>query len=1201
MSVYILFSTSWSAQNGGINAINYDLASALNANAQEIFAIVSDATDSDISDAARLGVQLRVASSDYSNLHNWLPALLEDLRPSLNGECLWIGHDTITGGAALLARNIVGGKFVLFHHMDYANYYHLKKKNGEEKISSQKSLLKQADVVFGVGPRLFANAKRLRLSAKQTYLFEPGRPSFAIAASKEFDRRIAICGRLSASEDPVKNLSASIRAAVSSINNEGNRGALTLIGAEYGSARNIIGKNLPAIAVNEISYIGNRENYYSEVIDNNIVMMPSVKEGFGLVGWEALCLGIPLVLSRSCGLYEWLKANNLSEYVVSVEMTGIAPFDEMALKGALSALIGNYKDHKSRALELANSSKIKTWNETAIHFASLLSSEVPKPREEKSDPIPVKKADKPKLGFIDKDNPDGSFERFEDLLSISCKKRQLVIPIDESTDYSKGKKVKYEFWRGWAPAEQYFLYINPYASLTQTIQALAESMSRHKIFSKSIYIIRRDKSASGYLRRLFDENGIKAEIFENTIKEYIWDFCIDGDFKCAIDSETLTNYVDQSLLAYDGSTSQSETSARIFLSEKLSSPPEHAAILIEAAGGMGKTWLCRSLAEDLQRKLGPNGLVVLIQAEILRAHLVEVGIGQVEVRSLYELYLLYGRAVQDTRSFDRATFDLAVISGNIVIIVDGLDELATVLQAQFDVADFLTSVNDLSMSLKSSQVLITTRNSLIAEDFDLDKYRIKRHQLLGFSSKDLEAYASKRFRQRSTKKELSLKLIRILFSAGLSGPEHRVIPFLADVVGNILEDEADKKDDPDFEFVDEETPYRSNNEIIDNIIHSIFRREVRRQDIRVDLSDLVLFLAEVASLHGRHFDLATLHHQLSLYFYERASELQRKIILNPLFIIEGVGISFRYDFLQPYFRALYVIECIEKERSDFDALDALAKTNINNCPELDYVRKFYSKNPDGYDQILPRLIKKISSAIREGEELKSSTPKKSETARRALSAVVKIYSEVRACNSSRFSEKMIELFSPSSSMRCIDGMHLYGDFPSLDLSGVTIINSKFSEHKNFPMSKVKGAKFTYCTFERCADGEMVDKSFGSADFDSTCELGDIDRLIQSAKAKSTVSMQLAESEALIFVKSFYKLGGLYPNDPKRSWIAFSNKVPGLKNQNFESLIPEYVCVKIKKADETYYQLTKDFSKSAKDFIDNNKKDNMFRKFLKLIM
>ena len=130
---------------------------------------------------------------------------------------------------------------------------------------------------------------------------------------------------------------------------------------------------------------------------------------------------------------------------------------------------------------------------------------------------------------------------------------------------------------------------------------------------------------------------------------------------------------------------------------------------------------------------------------------------------------------------------------------------------------------------------------------------------------------------------------------------------------------------------------------------------------------------------------------------------------------------------------------------------------------------------------------------------------------------------------------------------------------------------------------------------------MVDKSFGSADFDSTCELGDIDRLIQSAKAKSTVSMQLAESEALIFVKSFYKLGGLYPNDPKRSWIAFSNKVPGLKNQNFESLIPEYVCVKIKKADETYYQLTKDFSKSAKDFIDNNKKDNMFRKFLKLIM
>lgn len=1201
MSIYVLFSTSWSAENGGINAINYDLASALNANAQEIYVIVSDATEPNRIDAARLGIKLRVASDDYSKLHNWLPTLLEDFKSSLAGECIWVGHDTITGGAALLARKTLGGKSVLLHHMDYSNYYHLKNKDGNIKISSQKALLKEADVVFAVGPRLFTNARRLRSPAQQTYLFEPGRPNFSATASKEFDLRIAICGRLSAYEDPVKNISTSVRAAISSINNEENRGALTLIGAKYGSINNVLGKNFPAVAVNEISYIGNRENYFKELLDNDILMMPSVKEGFGLVGWEALCLGIPVILSRSCGLYEWLKINELADHVVSMPMEGIPLFDEMALKGALNGLIKNYQYYKNKALELASSSKIKTWNETAIHFSSLLASEVLKPSEQKSDAFLARRPDKPKLGFVDKDNPDGNFERFEDLLSISCKKRQLVIPINESTDYSKGKKIKYEFWRGWAPAEQYFLYINPYANLTQTIHALAENILKHRILVKSVYIIRRDKSTPGYLKKLFIENGIEAEVFENTIKEYIWDFCIDGDFKCTIDSEGLNNYVDQSLIAYTEDTAQSEPSARNFLSDKLSSVPEHAAILIEAAGGMGKTWLCRSLADDLRKKLGPNGLVVLIQAEVLRAHLVEVGIGQVEVRSLYELYLLYGRSVQDRKSFDKATFDLAVISGNIVVIVDGLDELATVLQTQFDVAAFLTSINDLSTSLKTSQVLITTRDSLIAEDLDLNKYRIKRHQLLGFSTKDLEAYASKRFRHRNSKTELSFKLIKMLSSAGLSGPEHRVIPFLADVVGNILEDEADKKDDPDFDFVHEETPYSSNNEVIDKIIYSIFRREVRRQDIRVDLSDLVLFLAEVASLHGRHFDLATLHHQLSLYFYERASELQRKIILNPLFRIEGVGISFRYDFLQPYFRALYVIECIEKERSDSDALDALAKTNNNNCPELDYVKKFYSKDPDRYDEILPKLTRKISSAIREGEDPKALSAKKSETARRALSAVLKIYSEVRTCNSTRFSEKMIELFSPSSSMRRIDGMHLYGDFPSLDLSGVAVVNSKFSEHKNFPLSKVKGANFTYCTFERCADGDIVDKSFSLAEFDPTCELGDIDRLIQSAKAKSTVSMQLAESEALIFLKSFYKLGGLYPNDPKRSWIAFSSKVPGLKIQNFENLLPEYICVKAKKADETYYQLTKDFSRSAKDFIDNNKKDNLFRKFLKIIM
>jgi glycosyltransferase involved in cell wall biosynthesis len=35
-------------------------------------------------------------------------------------------------------------------------------------------------------------------------------------------------------------------------------------------------------------------------------MMPSWHEGFGLVGWEAIAAGVPLIVGKGSGLYRWL-------------------------------------------------------------------------------------------------------------------------------------------------------------------------------------------------------------------------------------------------------------------------------------------------------------------------------------------------------------------------------------------------------------------------------------------------------------------------------------------------------------------------------------------------------------------------------------------------------------------------------------------------------------------------------------------------------------------------------------------------------------------------------------------------------------------------------------------------------------------------------------------------------------------------------
>jgi len=1198
---FVFFSTSWSSQNGGVNSINYDITVALSKITNNIYCVVLNATEDDHSTASKFGIRLIVAPEGYDKSHVWLPNIIKDI-DNINDQSVWVGHDAITGGASLIAKSIKGGTSVVFHHMDYSNYYHLKNSKSSEKISNQKSLIKNADIVFAVGPRLLANAKRLRAKS-ETFMFEPGRPDQALISTSKFDYRFTICGRLSAEEDPVKNISSAVKAIATILDRDDNRGAITLIGANEGETKKYLSlSNNKSLAINEIPYINDRNQYFKELIDSDIILMPSVKEGFGLAAWEALSFGIPILISKSSGLYEWLVTNDLADGVIAIKSTGIHSIDEITIKTSLMDFIENYESYKNKAKQLASSTAIKSWSEVANRFHSLITGDelsIEKITVEKSKTQKTQEKEKKKAISVEKDNPEGDFNRFEDLLSISCRKRQLAIPVNESTDYSKGRKIKFEFWLGFNPGPQYFLYINPYANISQTIQRLGECLKKYNINTNTIYVLRRDNGASGYLKRIFTANSIKAEPCEYSIKDYLWEFCIDEDFKTQIVSEELTNYVDQSLIINLQQENIHTESSRKYLTEKLCSKPEHSALLVEAAGGMGKTWLCRSLAVAVQEKLGNTGLVISIQAEVLRGYISEVGANNLEIKTLYDLYLLYGKSVSDARSFDKATFDLAVISGNIVVLIDGLDELATVLQDRFHLESFLASIDDLSSSLKSSQVLITSRDSLIVEGLDLSLYRIQQHTLLGFSPKDLENYATKRFRDPKTKSDLATKLSRTLNQNGLASPENRVIPFLADVVGYIIEEEASKKLDPDFELVEELTPYYSNNETIDRIVYSVFRREIRRQDIGLEIKDLVLFLSELVSASGKRFEGENLRHHLALYYHDRADELYTKLTLNPLLRIEGNLISLKYDFLESYFRGIYAIDCIQHKRSDSDALDTLSKINLNSSPELDYLKKFYTSNLPEFEEALDLLINKIGLSIKPTEDKNDVARRKIEAARRAMSALLKIYCLVKNCTGARFSEKLIDLFSLNSSTPRIDGLNLYGDFPPLDLTSVHVINSRFIEYKKFPFSKVRGAKFQYCTFERCAEGEIVDDSFSSAEFDPTCTLGDMDRLIKNAKEKTSVSMQLAEAEAFNFVKSFFKRG--VPYDPKKSWITFSNKVQGLRSQNFDDLIPTYVNIKSAKADETYYELSREFARSAKNYIDNNQKDNMFRKFMKEIM
>ncbi|BDE72822.1 glycosyltransferase [Delftia lacustris] len=1190
---YVFFATAWSAVNGGINAFNLDLCQTIASIGQkiDIFLECDAAVDAEIP----ASVRIHRLPSKFENFGAKEISIISELITDLES-VVWVGHDAITGGVALFTKNTCGGRAAIFHHMDYSNYYYLKQNDVAKKIKTQKHLLREADIVFGVGPRLFQNARHLRPSHLETYEITPGCPEVAHTnASKPFDYRIALCGRLHPSEDKVKNLTSAVKAAHGFLSRvENRRGSITLIGAQNSDINNSRLGIDSSVAINTIPYISSREAYFTELRDADIVLMPSVKEGFGLVAWEAACLGIPVILSRSSGVYDFLKEKGLADFVQSIEISGVPALDENKISQGLFEAVENIERLKANASKIEGALSTFTWKTTAERFLSLLEGRVESIALESQPPIEKKepqRSGKARTLYLDKLTQSAGFERFEDLLSITARRRKLLIDKSESTDSSKGQRIKFEYWATYSPQASYFLYIHHNSNIKQTVKRFARLLASYKLeVPRNLFVIRRDPGDPNYMQKMISQEGIASFVHDYTFKAYLWEFGIDEEFKSPARAEAPLHYVDQAI-AINGETVES-TTARELILKKLQGKPEHNAHLITAAGGMGKTWLCRSISSQINSAQSEKILVVLIQAENLRNYVQEVGSAHVQVSSVFDLYQLHAQAQKVERIYDRGTFELAVIAGNIILIIDGLDELATVLQERFDLNKFLTSIVDLSTSLSSSHIVITTRDSLLIDTDASIEFGMARYELLGFNSSDWTSYAKRRFSAHPNSEHIVNRLNSTLSSSKLSSVGGRVVPFFVDVLCTMFDDETKIEAKPAFEFTEELTPYASNNDITDHIVHSVFRREIRRQTIDLDVDKLVSVISEVVSEQGDSFSIESLGHLLSLYYETRADDLLRKIVLNPFFQVTKDNIRLRYDFLQSYFRALFVIECIDGNSHSPEAQNAYSKTNSAESPEVAYLRKYFAGRQQYLDEQLHKLIPNIRAYVKNESE-----PKRIELGRRSISGLLKIYQEARAFTGARMSEKIIE-WLPGIGAQSIDGLAIYGDFPALDFMGKTVFNSKFLDYKNFAKSKFSDSKFISCIFESCAGEKESGSTIHLAEFDAGCTLGDVSTLVSNAKASHSLEERTVETECLAFLRVFFKYGVAY--DPKQTWLNFSNKVRGLRSKNVDKLIPEFLIIKSQKGADTHYALASDFVASARSFIDNNYIDRKMKDFLSAI-
>ena len=403
--IYVV-SSEWGGNKGGINVFNKSLVEAL-ARVVSKDVEVHSVTESKLSLPTSLGSSLNFLSYD-GDAASLVKAIESDLaaKSAKPKSIVIIGHDVHTGPHALDARDMLKAKSVhcraaVFCHMDYAAYQHYKEKppaNVLAKAQEQRKIVLEADCVYAIGPLLKGSFERLRAAGGgETPIHEiiPGFPE-ALAQRNVSNPSNALkfffSGRIDAENDRIKNGRLALRAlydVYTKMTNSNDlrwrqRGSFTAYGFAHASIdegwfcegidRDALGKYL-ALTLEEFT---EQEAMFDQLQDSHAALMPSLHDGFGLTGWEAICAGIPLICSDQSGLAVFLESLFDTDHDLpreSVLMVRLADSDQdvATLSDKIQELTRNYDRRRSHARTLAKYlADLFSWDECARKVANAI-------------------------------------------------------------------------------------------------------------------------------------------------------------------------------------------------------------------------------------------------------------------------------------------------------------------------------------------------------------------------------------------------------------------------------------------------------------------------------------------------------------------------------------------------------------------------------------------------------------------------------------------------------------------------------------------------------------------------------------------------------------------------------------------------------------------------------------------------------------
>ncbi|XP_077870344.1 uncharacterized protein LOC144363593 [Saccoglossus kowalevskii] len=333
----LLVNDEWGTEKGGISTIHRQAAMLLSDTRNcDVYALTLTATDKDIDDAREHGINL-IKAQVHARLINKDPCVdwfindksfFPGLDKITNVQAI-IGHLPITGDAVIhLKKNrFQSAKLVLFNHVIPEDIEVYKESWSPDRVQDrEETLLKaadEADAIFSVGPRMFNhfdNKYRAFNKDKDNhheFLPKPDTKFFDVEIKRpKKDGKIQVItfGRILGVER-LKGYDLVTQAMSGVVKYFGDRNQQVPVWIirgvpkdEHDKAKKFLDeyKEDDRLSINPYPY-GTQDKIRTDLKQSHLCIMASRSEPFGLVGMEAIAVGLPVLVTKNSGLAEYLQ------------------------------------------------------------------------------------------------------------------------------------------------------------------------------------------------------------------------------------------------------------------------------------------------------------------------------------------------------------------------------------------------------------------------------------------------------------------------------------------------------------------------------------------------------------------------------------------------------------------------------------------------------------------------------------------------------------------------------------------------------------------------------------------------------------------------------------------------------------------------------------------------------------------------------